>query len=100
MSGILVGNARALLRYWNINFLQFLFFLFFLLHLLKCLNQKVNFLQSLFEIKVISGWGKNGDCRKAEFLLEINLKNLPRKTGARLNLKIVLVSLHIDPGHC
>ncbi len=34
----------------------------------------------------------------AEFLLEIDLKNLPRKTGARLNFKIALMSLHIDPG--
>jgi hypothetical protein len=34
----------------------------------------------------------------AEFLLEINLKILLRKTGARLNFKIALVSLHIDPG--
>jgi hypothetical protein len=34
----------------------------------------------------------------AEFLLEINLKILLRKTGARLNYKITLISLHIDPG--
>jgi hypothetical protein len=33
----------------------------------------------------------------AEFLLEINLKILLRKTGARLNFKIALMSLHIDP---
>jgi hypothetical protein len=33
----------------------------------------------------------------AEFLLEIDLKILLRKTGARLNLKISLISLHIDP---
>jgi hypothetical protein len=31
------------------------------------------------------------------FLLEIDLKILPGKTGARLNLKIALISLHIDP---
>ena len=39
----------------------------------------------------------------AEFLLEIDLKILLRKTGTRLNLKITLISLHIDPGfvkHC
>jgi hypothetical protein len=35
-------------------------------------------------------------CR-AEFLLEINLKILLRKTGARLKFKIALISLHIDP---
>jgi hypothetical protein len=34
----------------------------------------------------------------AEFLLEIDLKTLLRKTGARLNFKITLISLHIDPG--
>jgi hypothetical protein len=34
----------------------------------------------------------------AEFLLEIHLKVLLRKTGARLNFKIALISLHIDPG--
>jgi hypothetical protein len=34
----------------------------------------------------------------AEFLLEIDLKILLRKTGARLNFKIALTSLHIDPG--
>ncbi len=34
----------------------------------------------------------------AEFLLEINLKILLRKAGARLNFKIALKSLHIDPG--
>jgi hypothetical protein len=33
----------------------------------------------------------------AEFLLEINLKILLRKTGARLNFRIALLSLHIDP---
>jgi hypothetical protein len=33
----------------------------------------------------------------AEFLLEIDLKILLRKTGARLNLKLRLISLHIDP---
>jgi hypothetical protein len=32
----------------------------------------------------------------AEFLSEIDLKNLLRKTGARLIFKIALVSLHID----
>jgi hypothetical protein len=31
-------------------------------------------------------------------LLEINLKILLRKTGERLNFKIALISLHIDPG--
>jgi hypothetical protein len=31
-------------------------------------------------------------------LLEIDLKILLRKTGARLNFKIALISLHIDPG--
>jgi hypothetical protein len=35
----------------------------------------------------------------AEFLLEIDLKILLRKTGARLIFKIALISLHIDPGH-
>jgi hypothetical protein len=35
----------------------------------------------------------------AKFLLEIDLKVLLRKTGARLNFKIALISLHIDPGH-
>jgi hypothetical protein len=30
-------------------------------------------------------------------LHEIDLKILLRKTGARLNLKIALISLHIDP---
>jgi hypothetical protein len=34
----------------------------------------------------------------AEFLLEIDLKILPRKTGGRLNFKIALISLHIHPG--
>jgi hypothetical protein len=34
----------------------------------------------------------------AEFLLETDLQILLRKTGTRLNLKIVLISLHIDPG--
>jgi hypothetical protein len=34
----------------------------------------------------------------AEFLLEIDLKVLLRKTGARLIFKIALISLHIDPG--
>jgi hypothetical protein len=34
----------------------------------------------------------------AEFLLEIDVKILLRKTGARSNLKISLISLHIDPG--
>jgi hypothetical protein len=34
----------------------------------------------------------------AEFLFEINLKILLRKTRARLNFKITLISLHIDPG--
>jgi hypothetical protein len=33
----------------------------------------------------------------AEFLLEIDLKILMRKTGARLILKIELKSLHINP---
>jgi hypothetical protein len=34
----------------------------------------------------------------AKFLLEINLKILLLKTGARLNFKIALMSFHIDPG--
>jgi hypothetical protein len=34
----------------------------------------------------------------AEFLVEIDLKNLLRKTVTRFNLKIILISLHIDPG--
>jgi hypothetical protein len=34
----------------------------------------------------------------AEFLLEINLKILLRKTEARLIFKITLISLHIEPG--
>jgi hypothetical protein len=34
----------------------------------------------------------------AEFLLEIYLKILLRKIGARLNFKIAFLSLHIDPG--
>jgi hypothetical protein len=33
----------------------------------------------------------------AEFLLEIDLKILLRKIGARLIFKIALISLHIDP---
>jgi hypothetical protein len=33
----------------------------------------------------------------AEFLLKINLKILPRKTGTRLNFKIAFISLHIYP---
>jgi hypothetical protein len=33
----------------------------------------------------------------AELLLEIDLKILLRKTGARLIFKITLISLHIDP---
>jgi hypothetical protein len=33
----------------------------------------------------------------AEFLLEIDLKILLRKTRARLNFKVALISLHIDP---
>jgi hypothetical protein len=33
----------------------------------------------------------------AEFLLEIDLEILLRKTGARLNFKIAIVSLHIHP---
>jgi hypothetical protein len=37
-------------------------------------------------------------CWYAGFLLEIDLKILIRKTGARLNLKIKLISLHFDPG--
>jgi hypothetical protein len=36
----------------------------------------------------------------AEFLLEIDLKILLRKTGARLIFKIAIKSLHIDPGFC
>jgi hypothetical protein len=35
----------------------------------------------------------------AEFLLEIDLNILLRKTGARLNFKMALISLHIHPGH-
>jgi hypothetical protein len=34
----------------------------------------------------------------AEFLLEIDLKILLRKTGARLIFKIALISLHVDSG--
>jgi hypothetical protein len=34
----------------------------------------------------------------AEFLLEIDLKILLRKAGARLIFKIALISLHIDSG--
>jgi hypothetical protein len=34
----------------------------------------------------------------AEFLLVIIPKNFLRKPGARLNFKIALISLHIDPG--
>jgi hypothetical protein len=34
----------------------------------------------------------------AEFLYEIDLKILLRKTGARLIFKIALISLNIDPG--
>jgi hypothetical protein len=34
----------------------------------------------------------------AEFLLEIDLKILLRKTGARLNMKIKHLSLHISLG--
>jgi hypothetical protein len=34
----------------------------------------------------------------AKFLLEIDLKILLRKTGARQNFKIALISLHIDLG--
>jgi hypothetical protein len=38
------------------------------------------------------------DCMNhAEFLLEIDLKILLRKTGARLNFKIALTSLHTEP---
>jgi hypothetical protein len=33
----------------------------------------------------------------AELMLEIDLKILLRKTGARLIFKIALISLHIDP---
>jgi hypothetical protein len=33
-----------------------------------------------------------------EFLLEIDLKILLRKTGARLNFKIALISLNTGPG--
>jgi hypothetical protein len=33
----------------------------------------------------------------AEFLLEIDLKILLRKTGARLNLKTELIFVHIEP---
>jgi hypothetical protein len=33
----------------------------------------------------------------AEFLLEMDLKILLRKIGARLIFKIALISLHIDP---
>jgi hypothetical protein len=36
--------------------------------------------------------GIGGQALYAEFLLEIHLKILPRKTGARLNLKITLIS--------
>jgi hypothetical protein len=36
--------------------------------------------------------------RYAEFLLEIDLQILLRKTGVRLILKIKHISLHIDPG--
>jgi hypothetical protein len=36
--------------------------------------------------------------RHAEFLLEINLKILLSKAGARLSLKTGLLSLPIDPG--
>ena len=34
----------------------------------------------------------------AEFLLEMDLKILLRKTGARLIFKVALISLQIDPG--
>jgi hypothetical protein len=34
----------------------------------------------------------------AEFLLEIDLKFLLGKAASRLNFKIVLISLHFDPG--
>jgi hypothetical protein len=34
----------------------------------------------------------------AEFLLEIDHKIILRKTGARLNFKIALISLHVEPG--
>jgi hypothetical protein len=40
-----------------------------------------------------------GQAWNAEFLLEIDLKNLLGKTGARLIFKIALMSLHIDPGN-
>ncbi len=43
--------------------------------------------QSIFRIQ---GW-------YAEFMLEIDLEVLLRKTGARLNLKIDLIFLHINP---
>ncbi len=42
-------------------------------------------------------WMIGGQASYAEFLLEIDLKILLRKTGARLNFKIELISLHIDP---
>jgi hypothetical protein len=35
-----------------------------------------------------------------EFLLEIDLIILLRKTGTGLNLKFIQISLHIDPGPC
>jgi hypothetical protein len=47
---------------------------------------KVNFL-----LKIWAQW-------YSIILLEIDLKILLRKTGARLNFKIALISLHIDPG--
>jgi hypothetical protein len=34
----------------------------------------------------------------AEFLLEIDLEVLHRKTGARLNIKITFIYVHFDPG--
>jgi hypothetical protein len=37
----------------------------------------------------------NSQAWYAEFLLEIDLKILPRKTGARLIFKIALMSLHV-----
>jgi hypothetical protein len=47
--------------------------------------------QNLPDLKWVLAW-------YSEFLLEIDLKILLRKTGASLNFKIDLVSLHISPG--
>jgi hypothetical protein len=55
------------------------------------LSQNLPFKKNISRFSACLAW-------YAEFLLEIDLKILLRKTGARLIFKIALISLHFDPG--